>query len=183
MIEGAFIPQAFPVISAPSNPNQHQQVVLDWKLARKGQKMVMQYGLTNPYVQTLLDHIFTSGLMVPFDCKKLTDTFLKPTQRLLWQADWEKQVDDAVIENLRLPQGDPRQLTTPDMVLGKEPFAVLQAQARLHAAVLQQSQKLAWEAFHAVPHMGLSSSSYTTIKQEVKETFMSFLDHFRGAID
>lgn len=87
LIEGEFIPQAFLVIAAPRNPNQHQWVGLDWKLVREGQKAVMQYGLTNSYVQTLLDHIFTSGLMALFDCRKLAEIFLKPTQRLLWQAD------------------------------------------------------------------------------------------------
>lgn len=88
----------------------------------------MQYRLTNPYVQTFLDYIFTSGLMVPFDCKKLADAFLKPMQRLLWQADWERQVDTAVIENLRLSQGDLWQLATTDMMLGKGPFADPQTQ-------------------------------------------------------
>lgn len=83
LIEGEFIPQVFPVIAALGNPNQHQWVGLDWKLVREGQKAVMQYGLTNPYVQTFLDHIFTSGLMTPFDCRKLAEIFLKPTQRLL----------------------------------------------------------------------------------------------------
>lgn len=64
----------------------------------------MQYGLTNPYVQTLLHHIFTSGLMTPFDCRKLAEIFLKPTPRLLWQAGWERRMDGAVIENLELLQ-------------------------------------------------------------------------------
>lgn len=93
----------------------------------------MQYGLTNPYVQsqvqTLLNYIFTSGLMVLFDCKKLADTFLKPMQRLLWKLDWEIWVEAAVTENSRLPQGDPRQFATPDMMLEKGPFTDPQTQA------------------------------------------------------
>lgn len=121
--------------------------------------------------------------MVPFDYKKLSDTFLKPMQRLLWQADWERQVDTAIIENLRLLQGDPWQLATPGMMLGKGSFADPQTQARLHTAILQQSQKLAREAFYTAPDMGLPSPSYTTTKQEANETFMSFLDHLIGAID
>ncbi|TRZ06529.1 hypothetical protein HGM15179_020578 [Zosterops borbonicus] len=104
-------------------------------------------------------------------------------KRLLWQVDWERRVEAAMTENLGLSQGDPGQFTTPDMMLGKGPFAAPQAQAQLHAAILQQSQNLAKEAFHAVPDMGLLSPSYTTIKQEAKGTFMSFLDHLRDAID
>lgn len=88
-----------------------------------------------------------------------------------------------MVENLGLPQGDPRQFPTPDVMLGKGPFAGLQTQACLHKAILQQSQKLAWEAFHAIPDRRLLPPSYTSIKQEAKETLMSFLDHFRGAID
>lgn len=79
-------------------------------------------------------------------------------------------------ENLGLPQGDPRQFATPDMMLGKGLFTDLQSQARLHVAILQQSQKLAWEAFHAVADMGLLTPSYTAIRQESKESFMNFLE-------
>lgn len=88
-----------------------------------------------------------------------------------------------MVENLGLPQGDPRQFATPDMMLGKEPFTDPQAQAHLHTAILQQSQQLAGKAFHAVPNMGLPSPSYTTVKQEAKETFMSFIDCLKGALD
>lgn len=86
-------------------------------------------------------------------------------------------------ENFRLPQGDPRQFATPDMMLGKGPFADPQTQASLHAAILQQSQKLAREAFHAVRDMGLLTPSYTTIKQDEKEPFMNFLDRLRNGLD
>ena len=116
---------------------------------------------TDFYVKTSLDHIFTSGLMVPFDFQKLAETFLKPTQHLLWQADWERRVEAAVSENLRLPQGDPRQFATLDMMLRKGHFADPQAQARLHTAILQQFCN-AREVFHAVPDMRLPAPSYTS---------------------
>lgn len=108
---------------------------LDWKLIREGQKTLMQYGLSNPYVQTLLDHILTSSLMAPFDCKKLAEKFLEPTQRLMWPVYWEEQVDAAEAENLRLPQGDPRELATPEMMLGRGLFADPQVEAHLHTAI------------------------------------------------
>ncbi|TRZ06875.1 hypothetical protein HGM15179_020234 [Zosterops borbonicus] len=141
----------------------------------------MQNGLMNPYVQSLIDHIFTSWLLVPFDYKKLEDAFLKPTQKLLWLVDWEQRVEAAVTENFSLPQGDPRQFT--DMLLGKGAYVNPQEQSKLDVAVLQQSQGLAREPLWAVSDMGLLKLSYVTIRQEPKETFMSFLDLLRGALD
>ncbi|TRZ07616.1 hypothetical protein HGM15179_019493 [Zosterops borbonicus] len=145
--------------------------------------MVMQYGLTNPYVQSLIDHIFTSGLLVPFDCKKLADAFLKPTQKFLWLVDWEQRVEAEVTENLSLPQEDPRQFATMDMLLGKGPHVNPQEQSKLDITVLQQSQRLAKEAFWAVSDMGLPKLSYITIRQGPKETFMGFLVHLRDALE
>lgn len=92
-------------------------------------------------------------------------------------------MEAAVIENLRLPQGDPWQFATPDMMLGKGHFSDPQAQMRLHTAILQQSQKLARETFHAAADMGLPIPSYTAVRQESKESFMSFLDRLRDAPD
>ncbi|XP_061873531.1 uncharacterized protein LOC133628740 [Colius striatus] len=180
VIEGEFIPQAFPVITAQ---RKRQWAPLDWKLVREGQKAVMQYGLSNPYVQTLLDHIFASGLMTPFDCRKLAETFLKPTQVLLWESEWEKRVDLTVVENMDLQQGDPRRVVTADMMLGKGAFADPQVQARLHEAILQQTQTLARQAFKIVPDMGVPVPSYTTIIQKPNEPFMTFLDRLRAALD
>ena len=192
MIDGEFIGplRAYPVSAYPviSSRNSQGQVVkkwhnFDWKLLRELQKAVMEYGLSNPFVQNLIDVIFSQMILTPFDTGSIVSLVLTPTQRLLFKDDWKKRVDITLLNNTDLQPDDPLRTATANMLLGQGEFANPQVQARLSGRVLQQSQALAAAALKAVPQIGKLNPPYAKIVQSPQEPFVSFLDRLQSAIE
>ncbi|XP_038244415.1 endogenous retrovirus group K member 19 Gag polyprotein-like [Dermochelys coriacea] len=184
IIEGEFLdamPATFPV--SVSREGVKSWVPLDWKLMREAQKAIVAYGLKNPYVQALLEQIFSGQAMCPFDAQKFADMLLTPTQRLLWKDSWRKKAEHAAVLNLDRPQDDPLHVASIDMLLGQGRFEEPQLQARLVPQILQQSQLLALKAFKELPDLGTPSPPYLKVTQGVGESFALFLDRLRTALD
>ncbi|KAK4810013.1 hypothetical protein QYF61_005076 [Mycteria americana] len=67
--------------------------------------------------------------------------------------------------------------------MGEAPVQTPQLQARLNPAILQQSRQLAYQALLKTPDTGKATQSFVSIKQGITESFMSFIDKQKEAIE
>ncbi len=69
LIEGEPFPMAFPVVT--DNTGKSVWKALDWKILKEAKSAVTQYGLKSSYAQSVLQHIFSSQLLAPYDIRMI----------------------------------------------------------------------------------------------------------------
>ncbi|XP_040434685.1 endogenous retrovirus group K member 5 Gag polyprotein-like [Falco naumanni] len=181
-IEGdfSFTPLAAPVVLRQGQPTWEP---LDWKLVQGIQKAIMQYGHNNKLVRNQVTALIKYTELVPADLRAVMELILSPTTFMLWLAKWQEYLEVKLIENINLPQGDPLRVAPLDALMGAGPYRDGAAQAALHTRVLQQSKQAGLAAFLALPQLHTPTLPYTKILQKPNESFFSFVDRLRDAID
>ncbi|XP_056182220.1 endogenous retrovirus group K member 7 Gag polyprotein-like [Falco biarmicus] len=181
-IEGdfSFTPLAAPVVLRQGQPTWEP---LDWKLVQGIQKAIMQYGHNNKLVRNQVTALIKYTELVPADLRAVMELILSPTTFMLWLAKWQENLELKLIDNIHLPQGDPLRVAPLDALMGTGPYRDGAAQAALHTRVLQQSKQAGLAAFLALPQLHTPTLPYTKILQKPNESFFSFVDKLREAID
>ncbi|XP_050176737.1 uncharacterized protein LOC126642823 [Myiozetetes cayanensis] len=182
IIEGEF---SFTPLAAPVVVRQGQQTwePLDWKLVQGIQKVIMQYSHNNKLVRNQVTSLIKYTDMVPTDMRAVMELILSPTTYMLWLAKWQEQLEMKLMENIHLPQGDPLRVAPLDALMGTGAYRDGAAQAALHTRILQQSKNAGLAAFLALPQIHTPTLPYTKIMQKPNETFFSFVDRLREAIE
>jgi len=152
--------------------NQRIWAPFDWKTVSQLQKTVMNYGLDNKQVMTLVTTFFKNQILVPADAQALLELVLPPTAFMLWKDKWWDKCEVAMMENLQLGADDPLRVVTLDQLMGTGAFRDGAAQAALHPRILQQSQSLALAALTELPQIGKPVLPYTQIRQGPDEPYM-----------
>ncbi|KAK4810631.1 LOW QUALITY PROTEIN: hypothetical protein QYF61_007368 [Mycteria americana] len=156
---------------------------LPFGLVKELRKNVMDYGLGSPYVQSLLNTVFFNYELTPYDIKQISMLIFTPTQKVMFDAHWRTACEMAAITNSERPDGDPLRGAGIPQLMGEAPVQTPQLQARLNPAILQQSRQLAYQALLKTPDTGKATQSFVSIKQGIAESFMSFIDKLKEAIE
>ncbi|KAK4811506.1 hypothetical protein QYF61_011554 [Mycteria americana] len=152
-------------------------------LVKELRKNVMDYGLGSPYVQSLLNTVFFNYELTPYDIKQISMLICTPTQKVMFDAHWRAACEVAAVTNLERLDGDPLRGAAIPQLMGEAPVRTPQLQARLNPAILQQSRQLAYQALLKTPDTGKATQSFVSIKQGIAESFMSFIDKLKEAIE
>uniref|UniRef100_A0A8B9FRR9 CCHC-type domain-containing protein n=1 Tax=Amazona collaria TaxID=241587 RepID=A0A8B9FRR9_9PSIT len=178
ILEGDFIPQAFPVSITPQGVNQWEAI--DWKLLEKARTAVTQYGLHSQLSRQIITYILHSDLPVPHDINQVASIILTPSQKLIFDRNWHRLCD---LEQAKpRQQGDPLVGVQSDMLRGVGQWAHVDHQANLKNEVLQLSRDLALQALFSVSD-GSTQLGFTNIKQSPTEPFSQFVDRLYSAIE
>ena len=177
MIEGQFLPLAFPVIA--DNNGRGVWEALDWKVLKEAKNAVTQYGLKSPYTQSVLQHIFSSQLLTPYDSRMIVQMLLPASQQLQFLQHWQTACDRAA--SIPRQQGDPLFGVQAQMLVGAGPFTRPEWQAQCATEVLQLSQELAYRALTNM-HDENTRPAFTAVKQGPTESYGKFIDRLHAAI-
>uniref|UniRef100_A0A8B9F2B3 CCHC-type domain-containing protein n=1 Tax=Amazona collaria TaxID=241587 RepID=A0A8B9F2B3_9PSIT len=178
ILEGSFVPQAFPVSVTPQGTNQWEAI--DWKLLKKARAAVTQYGLHSQLSRQIITYILQSDLPVPHDTNQVASILLTPLQKLIFERNWQRLCD---IEQAKpRQQGDPLLGVQSQMLTGSGLWAQVNRQVDFPNEVLQLSRDLALQALFSVPD-GSTRFGFTSIKQGPTETFLQFIDRLHSAIE
>ncbi|KAM8984434.1 endogenous retrovirus group K member 6 Gag polyprotein-like [Ara ararauna] len=178
ILEGSFVPQAFPVSVTPQGTNQWEAI--DWKLLEKARAAVTQYGLHPQLSRQIITYILQSDLPVPRDTNQVASILLTPSQKLIFERNWQRLCD---IEQVKpRQQGDPLFGVQSQMLRGSGPWAHVDRQVNFTNEVLQFSRNLVLQALFSVLD-GSTQFGFTSIKQGPTETFSQFVDRLYSAID
>uniref|UniRef100_A0A8B9G903 Gag polyprotein n=1 Tax=Amazona collaria TaxID=241587 RepID=A0A8B9G903_9PSIT len=158
-------------------------VPLDWQQIQKLQKNVMAYGTSNATVRKQITMFIKYQDLIPSDIRLIMEALLGPTAYMLFLTKWQEQTELAILKNLDLPPEDPLRYYPAPALLGEERWRDPQRQAAMPARVLAQAKVAALEAFHSLPQMGKVNPPYLKIRQGESESFLSFVDKVREAID
>lgn len=143
----------------------------------------MAYGATNQTVRKQVTLFVKYQELTPADIRLVMEALLGPTAYMLFLQKWREQLEKAQLKNLDLPDGDPLRVYPLGAFLGEGLWRDPQRQAAFPPRVLAQAKVAALEAFHDLPQMGKVSPPYLKIKQGESESFITFLDRIREAID
>ena len=108
----------FPVIVTPQG---NEWEALDWKMIKEAKLAVTQYGLKSPYINSVIQHIFTAHLLTPYDVRIIVQTLLTASQQLQFFQHWQVACDAAAATPRQ--QGDPLCGVQAQMLMGAGPFA------------------------------------------------------------
>lgn len=120
---------------------------------------------------------------MPYDCRQIAAMILTPTQKLLWEQKWKEGCELAALGNMERQPGDPLWGAGIPQLVGTEPLLDPRLQARLNDAILRQSASLALQAMLKLREVGKVEPSFTSIRQQVSEPYMQFIDRLRDALD
>uniref|UniRef100_A0A8B9DNE3 CCHC-type domain-containing protein n=1 Tax=Anser cygnoides TaxID=8845 RepID=A0A8B9DNE3_ANSCY len=179
--DGDPVEMAFPVQVRPNGPNEYN--AFHWDLIKELRKTVTTYGLHAPFTQSLLVNVMTGQLLVLYDCHQVAAMILMPTQKLLWEQKWKEGCELAALGNIERQPGDPLRGSGIPQLVGTEPLLDPRLQARLDDAILRQSASLAFQAMLKLPEVGKAEPSFTSIRQQITEPYMQFIDRLRDALD
>jgi len=83
VIEGQMLPNSLTAFPVFTQGNQQIWAPFDWKTVSQLQKTVMNYGLDNKQVMTLVTIFFKNQILVPADARALLELVLPPTAVML----------------------------------------------------------------------------------------------------
>jgi len=144
---------------------------------------VARNGLQSPVSQALLENVLCGQLVTPYDCQQLASLILTPTQKLLWRDKFIEYCEIKAVENLGRQQGYLLLRVDVDHYTGAGQFAEPELKLRILLEVLRESAQMALWAFITLPEASKEPISFTFIKQEVSEPYMTFIDRLRDAVE
>lgn len=95
----------------------------------------------------------------------------------------KKSCETAALQNLERQPDDPLMGARIPQLMGTEPLLDLRLQARLNDANLWHSASLALQAMLKLPEVGKPEPSSMSIRQQVSEPYMQFIDRLQDAVD
>ncbi|RMC12355.1 hypothetical protein DUI87_09870 [Hirundo rustica rustica] len=153
---------------------------LDREAVKDLMKAIRDKGLGSSYFKQLLKGTFKIYDLTPFDLKCLASLILTDSQFIIWDAKWRRALD--VLRNKY--QGGPKAGFTVAQLAGDPPLDNPARQASLFPReVLIDIKDAARKAMVKIPLAGVSESSYIDIKQGPSESFTSFIDRLKQAMD
>lgn len=154
---------------------------MEWEIIKGIRQSIKENGLNSPLTKSFLDYIFTFHSFTPQDTKVLMSLILTDSQQLMWESQWQSSCSAAAGSGWA--GQDPRSWASPEMLTGRGEFADWQKQARLHPAILWQSQQLARDALEKVPEDGERVPAYSRVKQGYEEPFGQFVERLRAVLE
>ncbi|KAJ7410261.1 hypothetical protein BTVI_53913 [Pitangus sulphuratus] len=171
--------QAFPDI-VEWNHRPHWEP-FPYSILKDLRKAINEYGLEALFTKGLLDLLFSTFVLTPYNCARIAKILFTTMQYTLFEAEWKKLVKKHMEEMsplIGLPV-----LNIKNILLGKGPYATSATQALIPVANLALAKNLALQALRKVPDAGTVTQSFTMIKQEVKEPLMQYAELLRNAIN
>lgn len=156
---------------------------LPFSLVKELRKNVIDYGLGSPHVQSLVQNVFFSYELAPFDIKQISSLIFMLTQKVLLESHWCSACEIATIDNLDRPDGDPLRGAGILQLMGEPPVQTPQLQARLNPSILQQSRQLAYQSILKTADLARTTQAFVSIRQGDNVAFMSFIDKLKEAIE
>ncbi|XP_064501662.1 endogenous retrovirus group K member 113 Gag polyprotein-like [Pseudopipra pipra] len=177
-------PGAYPVFKAvPGSGRQDEHTPFAWKVVQDLQMCASKYGINSAEVMRLIRVINTDQL-APYDISHLGQILFQPIQYQVFLANWRKLAERAALDNMQLPQGDPRRGAGVDALMGTGPvFSNPQVQAQWPPAVLEQCQRMGMSALIQTMELAAPKPKYTTVKQGVKEPFLQFVERIATSLE
>ncbi|XP_036262129.1 uncharacterized protein LOC118701558 [Molothrus ater] len=176
-------PVAFPVFkTAPNLGQQGSHQVFAWRVVQDLQSKVDQYGVNSLQVMQVI-RVLNADVLVPYDIVHLATILFHPVQYGVFQATWKHMVERIALDNMQLPQHDPRHAVGVYALLGNGPFSNPDLQARWDPLILAQAQQLGMSALLKTMEMAAPKPRYITIQQGVKEPFLQFVERVAAALE
>lgn len=141
-------------------------------------KTSKKYGRKSPYSKDPLQVTFSAHVLVSHDIRHVMSLLLPPTELLLWESIWKKQLK-ALVHNYR-NDGSRAHFTVEN--LSREKLQPPQEQAQLlPKAVLEDIKNAAQSALFQTPDGTTPIQNFSDIRQD--ETFIKFVDRLKDSID
>lgn len=153
---------------------------LDREVVKDLMEAIRDNGLGSPYFKQLLKGTFKIYDLTPFDLKCLASLILTDSQFIIWDAIWRRRLD--LLRNKY--QGGSKAGFTVAQLAGDPPLDNPARQASLFPReVLIDIKDAARKAMVKIPSSGVPEGSYIYIKQGPSESFTSFIDRLKQAMD
>lgn len=80
------------------------------------QSKVAKFGINSPEVMQLIRIVYTD-LLSPYDIVHLATVLFQPAQYKVFQENWRQLAKGTTLDNMKLPQQDPRHAVGADVLL------------------------------------------------------------------
>lgn len=146
------------------------------------QRAATEHGISSPFFTSLLDSVFATHIMTPYDLKTLARLLLSPTQNALWEKEWEKNIQNLLLSFVGHVNQTLAGLTTRQL-MGTGPYTDPAVQAReIPREALEGIRDAARQTFLKVPDTKTPLKSFTTIVQGPQESYMQFVNCLKQAL-
>lgn len=165
---GAFITsQAFPVFQSQGGGNRYHEP-LDFKTVKNLAESVRTYGTSAAFTVAMIESLHRFA-MTPGDWQNLVRACLNPGQYLDWKAYYIEFANEQAARN----RAAGNQAWDIDMIMGQGRFA--NQQLGYPQQVYEQINRVATQAWKALPNKGEVSGNLTKITQGPTEPFSDFV--------